>query len=457
MKFLLTHGAAALFLDPGLGKTSIVLFALRYLFNAGTARRALVVAPLRVCWLVWPKEVQKWAQLSGLRVEVLHGPKKQEALERDADIYLINPEGLDWLAKEDRFKKLGADTLVVDESRKFKNHRSQRFKALSKWLPSFQRRWILTGSPATNGLMDLFGQVYILDMGRALGRYVTKFRSEFFDQFGFDYKIKPDGEARINKALKPLALRLSAEDYLDLPELIFQDIWVDLPPDARRLYTEMETLMFAELTEGGESFAAVNSGVASMKCRQIISGALYREGHAAHKGEEYVTIHDAKVEALNDLVEELEGQPILIAYEFRHDLHRLQKLFGKDVPVIGAGTSTKRTAEIERAWNAGELPILLGHPASMGHGLNLQGSGKHVGWFGVTWDLDLYEQFIRRVYRQGNKHGTVYVHRIVARNTLDLAVLRALSAKDRTQQAFLSALNTYRKRADSIAWWRRAL
>lgn len=445
VKFLLSHGAAALFLDPGLGKTSIVLAALKYLFGAKTAQRALVVAPLRVCYLVWPAEAEKWKDFEGLRVEVLHGPGKDEALLRDADVYVINPEGLQWLATDGRFKKLKVDTLIVDESSKFKHTKTSRFKILKAWLPKFSRRWILTGTPAPNGLMDLFGQVFIMDLGKSLGQYITKFRLDYFDQFGFDYRIKEDGEARIQKALKPLVLRLRDVDHLDLPKLVFNDIWIDLPPNARKAYDEMENLLFTQM-ESGEALTAVSAGVAAMKCRQIVSGALYRDiegrAQAKTKKEEWVEIHSAKTEALEDLIEELAGQPLLIAYEFQHDLQRIKDALGDKVTVLQG--SMARVKELEAKWNAGEIAVLAGHAASIGHGLNLQRAGNHVGWFSLTWDLELYEQFIRRVRRQGNKHKCVFVHRFLARKTIDVAVASRLDSKAKVQGSLLEAFSTYR-------------
>lgn len=447
VKFLLTHGAAALFLDPGLGKTSIVLKAFQHLLKAGTSERMLVVAPLRVCYLVWPAEAQKWADFQHLRVEVLHGPKKQQALEREADVYVINPEGLEWLFSEGRFKKLGADLLVVDESSKFKHTNTRRFKMLKPFLPKFSRRWILTGTPAPNGLMDLFGQVFLLDLGRALGQFITRFRDTFFNQVGFEYRLKVDGAERIHEAIKPLALRLRDEDHLELPKIVVNDIRVVLPPKARAVYDDMEQRMFAELDAG--EVTAVSAGVASMKCRQIANGGIYRDraerAMAKTKREEWALIHDAKTDALEDLVEELAGQPLLIAYEFNHDLERLRARFGKDLPYIGAGVSPKQTAELEAAWNRGELPIMAGHPASIGHGLNLQRAGNHVAWYSITWDLELYDQFLRRVRRQGNKHTHVFLHRFIASQTVDELVVASLRFKDRTQTTFLDALSTYRK------------
>ena len=448
VKFLLEHGAAALFLDPGLGKTSIVLSAFRLLRKASTARRMLVVAPLRVCYLVWPAEVQKWDDFKHLRVEVLHGAGKDAALKRDADIYVINPEGLEWLSRENRFKLLDADLLVIDESSKFKNTQTRRFKTMKPWLPRFTRRWILTGTPASNGLMDLFGQIYILDLGRALGAYITKFRDEFFCRTGyggFEYFLKEGGEVAIHERIAPLALRLKAEDYLELPKLVDHDIFVDLPPKARQLYDEMESKLMFELDNGGD-IRAMSAAAAANKCRQIANGAVYKNiedrAGARVKADEWIDVNDEKLDALEDLVDELAGQPLLVAHEFRHEVEKLRKRFPK--AVFAGDYSGKKLVEVEAAWNRGEITLLCGHSQTIGHGLNLQQAGNHVCWFCPTWDLELYDQFIRRVRRQGNKHTHVFNHRLIARNTLDVVVIAALGVKAGTQNAFLDALSSYR-------------
>ena len=459
LKFLVSRACAGLFLDPGLGKTSITLGALSVLKEKGLFNRALVLAPLRVCHAVWPEEVKKWKEFNNLKVVVLHGPRKDELLEEDADIYVMNYEGLDWLTgatikrgwtgKEstvytlENFDKIRPDVLVVDESSKTKRVTTARFKALKTILPKFSRRYILTGTPAPNGLLDLFGQTYVLDEGRSLGSFITRYKMEYFlplDRNGWQWAIKPGAEERIYEKLRPLVMRLAAEDYLELPELIENIIRVDLPPKARKVYDDLETEALAEL-EDGTKVMAMSAGAATIKLRQCSGGGLYDgkdEGSWTH-------LHDAKTEALVDLVDELQGSPLLVAYEFKHDLARIQKALGKDIPFIGGGTKPAEMNEIIRKWNAGQIPVLLGHPASMGHGLNLQGAGQHVCWYGLTYDFELYDQFIRRVLRQGNTHKSVTVHHIVARGTVDEAILRALRRKEKNQGALLAALKEYRR------------
>lgn len=475
IKFVIERMAAALFLDPGLGKTSICLGAFKILKEKGFVDVAYVIAPLRVCYSVWPREIEKWADFNGMKVAVLHGPDKEEALRSDADIFVINPEGLEWLLgvhkvknektgkvsiKHDmrRIKSLGFGQamLIVDESTKFKNTGSQRFKMLRPILQKFRRRYILTGTPAPNGLMDLFGQMFIVDLGRSLGQFVTNYRSKFFDATGFggfDWVPKHDTPKQIEKLLKPLALRMEARDYLELPEEVVNPVYMDLPPDVMRIYKEMEQEMLAQL-ESQEIVTAVSAGAASNKCRQIANGGIYREDYiraqAKVRSERWIDLHTVKVDATVDLVEELGGKPVLVAYDFEHDLHRLLKAFGKDTPYIGGGVSGKRAAAIERAWNLGQVPVLLGQPASMGHGLNLQEAGQHIVWHSLTYDLELYDQFIKRVLRQGNKHARVFIHQLIMRGTVDEAILLALADKDHTQQTFLKALKTY-ARARKVA------
>lgn len=452
IKFLLEHGGAGLFLDPGLGKTSITLAAIKMLKEEGFIEHALIVAPLRVCFSVWPKEIKKWREFNGLTCTVLHGDNKEELLKEKSDIYIINPEGLQWLLNQKRnlLKSLGVDTLVIDESSKFKKTSTQRFKILKPFLPKFKRRWILTGSPAPNGLMDLFGQIYILDLGRAFSPYITHFRKNFFAPAGFggyDWKIQQGAEQKINQLIKPLILRLDAKDYLELPQIVTNNIVVQLDKKSRALYDTMEKEMIVEL-EGGKQAKAVSAASASMKCRQIASGGLYHEenfdGDDTPSMKTWTHIHDAKTEAIVDLVEEMQGRPILIGYEFKHDLDRLQKAFGKNTPYIGGGVSTKESTRIEEAWNNDELPILFGQPQSMGHGLNLQGSECNtVALYTLTWNFELYDQFIKRVARQGSKHKRIFAHHIVAENTIDEAVVYALKGKCKVQATFLDALRIY--------------
>jgi SNF2 family DNA or RNA helicase len=454
MKFLVQQDVGGLFLDPGLGKTSVVLASFLALIHCKQARRMLVVAPLRVAHLVWPEEVKKWKTFEGLRVEVLHGPKKEERLAKEADIFVINPEGLQWLVANGRLQKLGCDTLVIDESSKFKHTDTARYKLLKRQLNSFTRRWILTGSPAANSLLDLFGQIYILDFGKALGRYVTHYRNEFFEPTGYngyEWRLKKGAEPLIQERIKRLVMRLKAEDYLTLPDLISINLMVELPPKAAKIYKAMEDEMFHAIDDS-RSIAAVSAASVSIKCRQITGGAVYvnvlqeDDDYTTATKREFEEIHDEKIKALADLLEERSGKPTLILYQFQHELARLKRLLGKDVPNLGSGVSERLTKQYCTDWNAGRLPELLGHPASMGHGLNLQdGDGDAIVWFSPTWDYELYDQTIRRLKRQGSKHKKIFVYHILARGTVDEAVFRASIRKGRRQESFLEALKSYRR------------
>ena len=467
VKFLLEHAASALFLDPGLGKTSITLAAIKLLKQKKVLDKVLLIAPLRVCYSVWPKETEKWTDFNGLRIVVLHGAKKDEALKQDADVYVINPEGLDWLLQVQktktasgktkvsvdlrRWKQFGFDTLVIDELSKFKHTNTNRFKALKLVLHTFGRRWGLTGSPASNGLLDLFGQCYVLDQGRTLGPYISHYRMKYFvpSHDGFSWNIREGAEQEIYERLAPLALRMAADDYLDMPTLIENNIRVELPEQVMRMYDQLEEDLIAKLND--KVVVASTAAAASIKCRQVANGGIYIDPEVEalvklpKSKREWVNLHTEKVDALADLIEELQGSPILVAYDFEHDLDRLREKLGQDVPYIGGGVTAKRSAELEKLWNAGKLPVLLGHPQAMAHGLNLQEVGHHVCWHSLTWDFELYDQFIRRVLRQGNRSKKVFVHHIMARGTVDEAVLAAVKSKRRGQNALFDALKKLRK------------
>lgn len=468
VQFLLKHAAAALFLDPGLGKTSIVLAAIKLLIKAKIIQKVLIIAPVRVCHSVWPGEQQKWKDFHGLRMVVLHGPKKDELLKLDADIFVINPEGLNWLlqakvtktgngkisAKVDfkRWKALGFDTLVIDELSRFKHSNTVKFKGLSEVLNTFQRRWGLTGSPAANGLMDLFGQCYVLDQGRTLGQYITHYRRQYFlpGYDGFSWVLREGADQEIYKRLKPLALRMDADDYLTLPKLIENDIRLDMNPEAFRVYLELERDLVAQI--GAGKVTAATAATASMKLRQVANGGAYLDQEVLalvqlpKSKREWVNLDEGKAEAVAELVEELQGSPLLVAYDFQHDLDRLRKHLGDDIPYIGGGVSPKKSKEYERLWNAGKLPILAGHPQSIALGLNLQEMGNHVCWHSLTWDYELYDQLIRRVRRQGNTHKHVFVHRLISRGTVDEEMLISLMRKERGQQALFKALKSIKRK-----------
>jgi SNF2 family DNA or RNA helicase len=455
VRVMLTQACAGLLMDPGLGKTSTVLSALKLLKSSGINKKLLVIAPLRVCYSVWPREVQKWANFAGLTVNIIHGPNKEEALHVDADIHLINPEAVPWLLNYRRKQRgyhtddqnlriLDCDVLCVDESTKFKNGQSIRSKCLRRHLGYFKRRYILTGTIAPNGLMDLFGQIYILDEGLSLGRYITGYRNKFFYSSGYGgYTWTPKESAleEIQDAIDPYVLRIKGSDWLELPELITDDIKVQLPKDAMRMYKEIENHFFSLIAD--TPITAGNAAAAGVKCRQIANGAIYGAEVEYRPQREVHIVHDAKIDATVDLVEQLQGQPALLIYEFDHDRQRLQEKF--DAPAIGGGTSAKKSDQYIRAFAAGDLPLLIGHPASMGHGIDgLQDSCRHIIMYGITWNLEHYLQTIQRVHRQGNTAQTVILHRIIAENTLDEVVVATLYDKEATQEKFLVGLRNYR-------------
>lgn len=461
IKFLLTHGAAALLLDPGMGKTAIVLKAFDALLKVKTGRLALIVAPLRPAQLVWPYEPGEWEDLKHMRIGLLHGKDKEKILE-DRDNYdalVINPEGLQWLITGQsrgtavdmrRWKSLGFDTLVVDELTKFKHTKGVRFKVLKQVLRTFQRRWGLTGTPAPNGLIDLFGQMMVLDLGNALGQYITHYRNKYFinpDGQGWKWVLQPGAAERIYERIKPLAMRASAEDHLELPDLIPLKVFVELDSKTRKLYDELEEDLLAKAEE--KKVVAANGAAASSKCRQIANGAVYvdddLESRIAGKKRDVLEVHDGKIQALKDLVEELSGAPVFVAYEFNHDEARLRKAF-PDAEFVADAKGQAKAKDLEDRWNNNGISVLFGQPASVGHGLNFQkGSAQHVVWFSMFWDLELYDQFIKRIRRQGNKALRVFVHHIMAKDTIDEVVWYSLKSKDKTQTALLEALQSRRR------------
>lgn len=440
IKLMISQACAGLLLDPGLGKTSTTLAAFTILHSMKLVRTMLVIAPRRVCYNVWPKEVAKWAEFAHLRVEILHGPQKDELLGRPADVYVINPEGLDWLFTKMNERQISFDMLVVDESTKFKHSDTKRFKAMRKMLHRFRRRYILTGTVAPNGLMDLFGQIYLLDEGAALGRYITHYRTSYFYPSGYGgYTWAPQHGAleRISERIAPLVLRMQDSDYLQLPEMVNNFIEVELPDQARKVYRELERVLITEIQD--HTVIAANAAVASGKCRQVANGALYTYGDRDLKN--YTVLHTEKVTALVDLVEQLQGQPLLVLYEFDFDRDMIQDAM-KDTPCFGG--SDKKDSKLVDQFNLGVLPVVLGHPASIAHGLNLQGACAHVCWYGQTWNLEHYDQAIRRVRRQGQKADRVMIHHIVAKDTVDELVLQTLRSKDRTQATLMDALKGLR-------------
>src|SRR3990172_3153786 len=468
--FLLNNACAALFLDPGLGKTSITLDAVRELKKSGSPVRVLIVAPVRICHLVWPAEMEKWLNFDGLTYEILHGAKKDQALEREADIYIINPEGLDWLIKPEkwkdprgrtnvhidvkRFKEMGFNILLIDELTKFKHHGTNKFKILKEVLHTFDRRWGLTGSPVANGLLDLFGQMYIIDMGRALGKYITHYRAKYFvpHPSGFGFVLAEGKEEEIYEAISPSVLSMRADDHIDMPQLVSNIIPVKLSDTAKKIYSALEDMLVADLGIG--KLSASSAGVRSNKCRQISGGAIYDDPQlvtfdkiiAKKKERDYYIIDNSKIEALEGLIDELQGSPILVAYEYQHEYERLKKAFPEAV-FFPNSTDMKLAKAVENKWNNGEIPVLFGQVEAVARGLNLQKAGNHVAFYTVPWNYETYDQLIRRVWRQGNKNKRVFVHHLVADVGIDHVVMAAISRKEHGHDSFFEELSKLGKKA----------
>lgn len=466
LKIALGQACCGFLLPPGAGKTSMVYMLVVMLIKLGFIRRALVICPIRPMYRVWPNQLKRFAEFAHLRVKVLHGDDKDAALcDDDADIYVVNPEGLDWLfAVQTVTNSRGKTTkvpdkvrlkwlaerfqmLVVDESTKFKNSQSNRFKVLKAAIPKFKRRYILTGTPTPAGLLDLFGQIYILDEGAALGGYITHYRTTYFYPSGFggyDWTPQPDADRRIAEKIAPLVFRKDLKDAnIDLPELVFDDIWVDLPPAVMREYIRMEQDLVAKMdADIDNDIVAENAAVASGKCRQIANGCLIDTATG-----KWTYLHDAKLEALEDLLEQLQGEPLLITYEFKPDAERIGgvKAMGQAIPNISSGKAKKDDANIE-LFGQGKLAAVQGNPQSIALGIDgLQDSCCHIAMYGCTWKLQDYLQVIDRVRRQGNKSKRVWVHRILARGTLDERMLVVLDDREANQDDFMKLLKELRK------------
>lgn len=435
VKWLVQRESAALFLEPGLGKTSIALMAFLLLKEAKKAKKALVIAPLRVAYSVWPVEVREWKDFQDIRVGVFHGKARDKFDFSAYDIVVINPEGVEGLVygkqnKLDmkRWTEYGFDTLIVDELSKFKNPSSQRFKLMKKVLGTFTRRWGLTGTPVANGLMDLFGQMYMIDSGKSLGEFITHFRINYFYQAANNpWKWIPGkkSEDRIYARIADVALSMSADDYLTLPPLVDVFHELELPPGARKIYDSLEKDLVAEIEEG--AIVASNAAAATTKLRQLCNGGVWDTND---DGDRVVReVHTVKTEWLKDLVEELQGAPLLVVYEFKHDLTRLRKAFPK-LENIGGGTTPGAAMDIVERWNKNEIPVLAVHPKSAGHGLNMQkGAAAHIAFYSMTWDFELYDQVSRRIFRQGTSAARVFRYHAIMKDSVDEDMKWALKRK----------------------------
>lgn len=442
VKWLLQEPFAGIFLDPGLGKTLIVLLAFYLLKRAGFIDWLLVVAPKNPLHQVWPAEVEKWG--FNFKVAMLHGPGKDIEIQEPADIYLVSYDGLEWLHdKIELLTKRGVGMLACDESTKVKHLKSQRHKFLDAIVKCFGRRTILTGTPIPNGYDDLFGQIKVLDLGKRLGRFRSDYRTKFMVQLPESYmgrKFVPKNKAaikQIEESIRDICLRFSDRD-LGLKKWNSHTINVSLPPTAREVYSRLEVGMVAKLIEG--TVQASNPGVLTSKLRQVASGGVYVEDELRVK-KTTKQLHDAKTEAVADLIDELGEKPLMVVYEFDHDLERLRARFG-DIPTIRGKVSTKKALAIMKDFNEGRVPLLAAQESAVALGLNLQQGCAHVCWYTITWNLENYIQAIKRVHRQGQKNK-VHVYHIVATDTVDERVMSVIQGKDKTQQALLDALRLY--------------
>lgn len=427
--FILEHPISCLMLDMGLGKTVITLTALWQLaLDSFDVSRILVIAPKRVAEDTWPKELSKWEHLSGLDATLVMGTQaeREAALRQQTFLYIINRENVSWLVANHPWN---FDMVVIDELSSFKSNQAQRFKAMKKVRPLVSRIVGLTGTPAPNSLLDLWPEMYLMDMGHRLGRFIGGFRERFFTpdkrnrEIIYSYKPREGAEEAIYGLISDICISMKAVDYLDMPELIMNRVEVSMDSRERKIYEDFQRDMVVHLQ--GEELDAVNAAALSGKLLQMANGAVYGENRKV------LHIHDRKLDALEDLMEAANGKPLLVAYWYEHDLQRIKARF-KNARCIDT------TQDIDD-WNAGKIPLALIHPASAGHGLNLQEGGCTIVWFGLTWSLELYQQLNARLWRQGQKH-TVVIHHIVTKDTHDEDVLRALEKKDTRQSALIDAV-----------------
>lgn len=442
--YIKSHPVSALFLDCGLGKTVITLTALRDLMlDEMLISKALVIAPLRVARSTWPAEVKKWDHLSDLDISVIVGDLKtrKAAVSASAMIYVINRENVKWLVEyyEKNGLRWDFDCIVIDELSSFKNYQSQRFRWLRKVRP-FVRRWIgLTGTPTSNGFMDLWAEIGILDGGERLGRFIGRFRESYFKPGSmnpstgvvFSYVLRPGAEEQIYERISDITISMKAADHLKMPECLYVNHEVEMSKAERKLYDQLKADLIIPLEDG--DIDAANAASLSNKLLQMANGAVYDENREVRR------IHAHKLEMLEDLIEAANGQPVLIAYWFRHDRNRIIEHLKSIGYRYGADLRDIRTDEDIALWNQGRLPVALIHPASAGHGLNIQSGGHILIWFGLTWSLELYQQTNARLWRQGQQE-TVTIHHIITKDTVDEDVLAALASKDVTQEKLIAAV-----------------
>jgi len=430
VNFIIEHPVAAVLLDCGLGKTVTSLTAINDLmFDYFDIHRVLVICPLRV-GNVWANEIQHWEHLCLLQYSVAVGSESERllALKTQADIYIINRENVQWLIEKSGVS-FDFDMVVVDELSSFKNYQSKRFKALMKARPKVKRMVGLTGTPSSNGLMDLFAEFKLLDMGARLGRFIGQYRNAYFSpdkrngQIIYNYKPLPNAEQQIYDKISDITISMKSTDHLKMPEMISTKYEVELSDSEKKKYEELKKDLILQLPDG--EITAANAASLTGKLSQMANGAVYSDD------ESILEIHQRKLDALEDIIESANGKPVLVAYWFRHDLERIKKRF--DVREI-------KTAKDIADWNHGSIPIAVIHPASAGHGLNLQQGGSALVWFGITWSLELYQQTNARLWRQGQSAETVVITHIIAKDTIDERIIKALKTKDTSQSALIDAV-----------------
>ena len=429
--FILEHPVAAVFLDMGLGKSVITLTAIKDLcLDSFLVRKVLVIAPLRVARDTWPTEIEKWDHLKDLKYAVAVGTESERisAFRKKAHVYIINRENVQWLV-EDSGLPFDFDMVVIDELSSFKSYQAKRFRSLLKVRPTVKRIVGLTGTPSSNGLMDLWAQFRLLDLGKRLGRFITHYRNQYFTpdkrngQVVFSYKPLPGAEDAIYSAISDITISMKAVDHLNMPECVMNEVKVALSEKERKTYNTMKADLVVSLQ--GEEIDAGTAAALAGKLSQMANGAVYGED------KNYLEFHSRKLDALEDLIEAANGKPVLVAYWFKHDLERIKARF--DVREIS-------TSKDIQDWNKGKIPVAVIHPASAGHGLNLQAGGSTMIWFGLTWSLELYQQANARLWRQGQQADTVIIHHIIATGTIDERIMAALRNKDKTQSALIDAV-----------------
>ena len=433
--FIINNPVAAILLDMGMGKTAITLMAIQHLiYESFEVSKVLVISPLRVT-RTWRDEIHKWQQLSGLRYSVVTGTAAQRirALQADADIYIVNRENLSWVVDKSGVP-FDFQMVVIDELSSFKNHQTARHKALMKVRPKIHRIVGLTGTPASQGLMDLFAEFKVLDMGERLGRFIGQYRLNYFrpdkvnGNIVYSYKLLPGAEEKIYDKIQDITISMKAVDYLDMPELISNEYPVYLDEEEMQKYEELKKDLILSTPE--HEVTAANAASLVNKLSQMANGAVYTDDETVE------VFHDKKLDALETIIEEAYGKPILVAYWYKHDysriVERLEQL-GIEYMKIDSDESITR-------WNNREVPVALIHPASAGHGLNLQQGGNTMVWFGITWSLELYQQCVCRLYRQGQTEGTVTIIHLISKGTIDERIMKALSEKDSTQSSLVDAV-----------------